>query len=127
MDGNDLCFLGGTPHGLMDGSACGAPSWTHCMIRMNAGVEKGKTYETEISATRKTNRAETLLAYQNDFYAGYPALTKMWLGEGEAYYVRADFEQRHFTMTSAGNWQKKKKGLERAAAEILEGLDVANK
>ena len=40
--------------------------------------------------------------------------------------MSAQILNRHFTMTSAGNWQKKK-GLERAAAEIPEGLDVATR
>lgn len=40
--------------------------------------------------------------------------------------MSAQILNRHFTMTSAGNWQKEK-GLERAAAEIPEGLDVATR
>ena len=63
---------------------------------VNAGVGEGKTYESEFLRPGKTNGAETLLAYRDDFYAGYPALTKNVFGEGEAYYVCADFEQAFY-------------------------------
>ena len=46
MDENDLCFLGGTPHGLMDVFACGAPELDALYDQdVNAGVGEGKTYE----------------------------------------------------------------------------------
>ena len=73
----------------------------------------------------KTNGAETLLAYRDDFYAGYPALTKNVFGEGEAYYVCADFEQAFYD--DFCRKLAEEKGLERAAAEIPEGLDVATR
>lgn len=93
---------------------------------MNAGVGEGKTYEIRnFCDLVKTNGAETLLAYRDDFYAGYPALTKNVFGEGEAYYVCADFEQAFYD--DFCRKLAEEKGLERAAAEIPEGLDVATR
>ena len=56
---------------------------------------------------------------------GYPALTKNVFGEGEAYYVCADFEQAFYD--DFCRKLAEEKGLERAAAEIPEGLDVATR
>lgn len=98
VDENDLCFLGGTPHGLMDVFGLRSTELDALYDQdVNAGVGEGKTYEIRnFCDLVKTNGAETLLAYRDDFYAGYPALTKNVFGEGEAYYVCADFEQAFY-------------------------------
>lgn len=41
--------------------------------------------------------AEVLAEYQNDFYKGYPALTRNAYGEGEAYYIASLNERRFLT------------------------------
>lgn len=109
VDENDLCFLGGTPHGLMDVFGLRSTELDALYDQdVNAGVGEGKTYEIRnFCDLVKTNGAETLLAYRDDFYAGYPALTKMYL-ERARRIMSAQILNRHFTMTSAGNWQKKK-------------------
>ena len=46
-----------------------------------------------------TKGAEVLAEYQQDFYKGYPALTKNAFGSGEAYYIASFNEQgflKHF-------------------------------
>ena len=127
VDENDLCFLGGTPHGLMDVFGLRSTELDALYDQdVNAGVGEGKTYEIRnFCDLVKTNGAETLLAYRDDFYAGYPALTKNVFGEGEAYYVCADFEQAFYD--DFCRKLAEEKGLERAAAEIPEGLDVATR
>lgn len=120
VDENDLCFLGGTPHGLMDVFGLRSTELDALYDQdVNAGVGEGKTYEIRnFCDLVKTNGAETLLAYRDDFYAGYPALTKNVFGEGEAYYVCADFEQAFYD--DFCRKLAEEKGLERAAAEIPE-------
>lgn len=111
VDDTDLCFLGGTPHGLMDVTGVqsmeidGLYDW-----ESNTGVpaegnslrltksytcarlcELVRIVDTEGGKEGKT--AEVLMTYGSDFYAGQPALTAHPFGKGKAYYICADFEQ----------------------------------
>jgi len=98
---NDLCHLGGTPHGLMD--VFGLRSMEIDALYdedSNAGISNGtffdkdKKYECRnFCELIKPDTAKTLLYYESDFYAGYPAFVQNKYGKGTAYYVCADFEE----------------------------------
>ncbi|WP_167958471.1 beta-galactosidase [Anaerosporobacter faecicola] len=97
----DLCHLGGTPHQLMD--VLGLRS-----MELDALYDQESNYgiaTDEYWAEKKqyecrnfcdlicTDTAETLLMYEKDFYAGYPAFVRNQYGNGKTYYICADFEQ----------------------------------
>ena len=105
VDDTDLCYLGGTPHGLME--VCGLRSTEIDSLydnETNAGVpvtDASVLFSKEYSCQNlcglvALDTAEQLLTYKNDFYAGMPALTKNNYGAGPSYYVCADFEQSFY-------------------------------
>lgn len=105
VDDMDLCFLEGTPHGLME--VCGIrckeidalyDDETNAGVPVaNGSVTFSKEYTCQnLCALIATDTAETLLTYKNDFYAGMSALTKNKYGAGISYYICADFEQRFY-------------------------------
>ena len=101
---NDLCHLGGTPHKLMD--VFGLRSTELDALYdddVNKGIsngeffDKGKKYECRYFCDLiKTDSAKTLLVYESDFYAGYPAFVANKYGNGTAYYICADFEENFY-------------------------------
>ena len=100
VDENDLCVLGGTPGGLMD--VMGLRS-TEIDALYDGESNTMKSVDTEICYTCEhlcqlvqTTTARPLLVYGNDFYAGTPALTVNSFGNGQAYYVCADAEQKFY-------------------------------
>lgn len=102
---SDLCHLGGTPHQLMD--VFGLRSMELDALYdadSNKGISNGLFFPKENSYECKyfcdliqTDTAETLLTYESDFYAGYPAFVQNRYEKGTAYYVCADFEQSFYT------------------------------
>ncbi len=59
-----------------------------------ASGEEGDRYECRnLCDLVSLHGAEALMVYENDFYKGYPALTKNHYGNGTAYYVCADAGQ----------------------------------
>lgn len=113
VDENDRCFLGGTPHGLMDvfglrseeidalydweeNTAClpgqedSASFWPE-----SAGMRRSYTCKYLCQLVKPTT-ARTLMVYGKDFYAGSPALLRNDYGKGSAYYVCADMEQAFY-------------------------------
>ena len=102
MDETDLCFLGGTPHGLTD--VFGLRSEEIDSLRDDdrnwIGPADGEDFmgqdKYECSCLCDVVRlqgAVPLLKFEEDFYAGYPALTRHTFGAGNAFYVCADAEQ----------------------------------
>lgn len=61
---------------------------------------EGKTYDvTGLRALVHAETAEVLSVYEEDFYKGYPALTKNNYGKGSAYYIASENEAdflKHF-------------------------------
>ena len=102
VDENDLCFLGGTPHGLMDVFGLRSEEIDslydeeeNLLCRAEAAPkELGDGYVCKyLCQLVKPTTAKTLMVYGKDFYAGTPALLENDFGEGKAYYVCADAEQ----------------------------------
>ncbi len=98
VDENDLCHLGGFPgplrktlgiwaeeiDGLHDHDRNGI-----ALLEGNA-LGLGGSYEArELCELIHTEGAETLAVYEDDFYAGRPALTVNRFGHGKAYYLAA--------------------------------------
>ena len=102
VDETDLCFLGGTPHGLMDVLGLRSTEidalydWEHNtgISLPNNGIGLTKTWTCDkLCDLVKVSTAEVLAVYGEDFYQGWPALTKNNYGKGAGYYICADFEQ----------------------------------
>ena len=100
-DDTDLCYLGGTPHGLMDVLGIrsteidGLYDWEeNSMIpeeKNSLGLEK--TYVCKnLCDLVELRGAKPEMTYGSDFYQGYAALTSHSFGKGQAWYVAADGE-----------------------------------
>ncbi|MCI7814338.1 MAG: beta-galactosidase [Robinsoniella sp.] len=104
-DETDRCYLGGTPHGLMD--VLGARSmeidglydWEeNQMVPLEDNVlGLSETYQCKyLCDLLELRGAKPVMVYGSDFYQGYAALTVNAYGAGEAWYVAADAEQRFY-------------------------------
>ena len=97
----DLCFLGGTPHGLME--VLGLRS-----MELDALYEgecnhmvpfhgQGKQFKCHnLCDLISLDTAEALFVYGEDFYKGYPAFTRNYWGSGTAYYVCSDADEEFY-------------------------------
>ncbi len=105
VDDTDLCFLGGTPGGLMD--VMGLRSEEIDALFDGETNEAVPVPENALGLDRtyscgyysdlvKLNGAEALMTYGNHFYAGMPAVTAHAFGKGKAYYVCAEMEQAFY-------------------------------
>ena len=92
VEDHDLVITGGYPGRLRDilgiwVEECDAVPVEDIGIRHSFGYQ-GETYPAEIICDLlHLEGAESLGNYDNDFYAGMPAVTKNHFGEGKAYYV----------------------------------------
>ena len=102
VDNTDLCYLGGTPHGLMDVFGLRSTEidalydWENNIsipIEGNSLGLNGQWNCKNLCDIVKVSTAEVLSVYGEDFYEGMPTITKNQYGKGFAYYVCADFEQ----------------------------------
>jgi beta-galactosidase len=102
-DENDLCFLGGFPGPLRKVTGIWAEEIDSLYdeerneIVMEPDSKQGPegAYEVrDYCELIHTETAETLAAYQHDFYAGRPSLTVNAFGQGKAYYIAARTENR---------------------------------
>ena len=103
VDENDLTFLGGNPHKLMDvfglrNTETDAlfAGHTNRFVAEEGAMEGALTGEYEVKhlcALLEVQAAEVLCIYGEEFYAGAPAVTKNHFGLGVAYYVGADVEE----------------------------------
>lgn len=91
VDGEDLCFPGGFPgplkdvFGLWDEETDAVEEGRH-----NHFTWRGVRYETgDFAALTHPEGAEVLAEYEDDFYAGYPAVTENAFGRGRCYYLAA--------------------------------------
>lgn len=98
VDENDLCFLGGFPGPLRKTLGIWSEELdglydqdTNAIVAVdgNPFALEG-TYEAhELCDLIHAEGAETLAVYRDDFYAGRPALTRNFHGQGKAYYIAA--------------------------------------
>ncbi len=105
-DENDRCFLGGTPHDLMDVfgirqmeiDALYDGEMNHVSPAAELSWLNKEQYECRyLCELVETTTAKPLLYYRDDFYAGSPAVTQNTYGSGEAYYLSADFEDDFYS------------------------------
>lgn len=105
VDENDLCFLGGTPYGLMDvfglrseeiDSLYDEEENLLCRTDETPDGLKDSYICKYLCQLVKPAAARTLMVYGKDFYAGTPALLENDFGEGKAYYICADAEQAFY-------------------------------
>ena len=134
VDDTDLCFLGGTPHGLME--VCGLRSqeidglydWesnTGAAVPGNSLGMAGEYQCSHLCDLVEVKGAEPVLTYGSDFYAGKPALTVHRYGKGTVYYVCADFEERLY-----GDLCRRvasDAGLELLWQDLPEGVEVSTR
>lgn len=104
-DDTDRCYLGGVPYGLMDVLGIrsmeidGLYDWEENSLvpaDSNAlGICRSYTCKNLCDLV-ELRGAEALFTYGEDFYKGYPALTKNVYGKGSAWYVAADGETEFY-------------------------------
>ncbi|WP_124066063.1 beta-galactosidase [Clostridium sp. E02] len=103
VDEFDRCFMGAVPHGL--NQVLGLRSMEidglydeerNGMIPSNDSKKKGRYECRNLCDLVSLNGAKALFVYEEDFYKGYPALTKNHWGKGTAYYVCADASQEFY-------------------------------
>ena len=99
VDENDLCFLGGTPGGMMELFGLRREETdalfdleNNRMVFPENLFGKKEYVIKELCDLVHCSTAETLAVYGDDFYKGKPALTVNRFGKGLAYYVAARTE-----------------------------------
>lgn len=134
VDSTDLCYLGGTPHGLMD--VFGLRSMEIDALydeESNFSVPlEGNSLEMEsqwicknLCDIVKVSSAEVLSIYGEDFYKGMPTFTKNKYQEGCAYYICADFEQGFYDEAYIKIVNEAK--IVRPMEEIPQGIEVTTR
>jgi len=96
VDENDLCFLGGFPGGIRKVMGIWAEEIDALYENQKNGLRTtdGREYECGfLCELIHSEGAQVEAVYTDDFYAGYPALTKNAFGKGEAWYVAARAER----------------------------------
>lgn len=101
VDENDLCYLNGTPHGLMDVFGLRSQEidglydneTNHACLADSSLLPVKQSYECRhLCELCQLKGAEPLMVYKEDFYAGKAVFTRHGYGRGAAYYVGADME-----------------------------------
>lgn len=95
---NDLCYLGQTPHNLVDVYGLYTEDIDSLPLnKYNSVTYKDKTYDIHpLCELTHTTTATVLASYNDDFYAGSPVLTKNTLGKGTAYYIAAEVDEQFY-------------------------------
>ncbi|HIT90742.1 MAG TPA: beta-galactosidase, partial [Candidatus Merdenecus merdavium] len=106
VDENDLCFLNGTPHGVMDVMGVRRleidglydHEYNTASPTENNMLSLQKTYTCQhLCEIIEAKTAVPLMVYGKDFYKDTPVVTHNSYGEGEAYYIASDMEQDFYT------------------------------
>jgi len=105
VNDTDQCFLGGTPHDLMDvlglrseeiDSLYDGEFNTAVPIEGNVLGINTQYICTNLCDLVRLSSAEAIMVYDNDFYRGKPVLTRNRYHAGSAYYIAADMEQAFY-------------------------------
>ena len=105
VDDTDRCYLGGTPHGLMDVLGLrsteidGLYDWEENQMVPETGNQLGLTdiyICKNLCDLVELRGAKPLMTYGSDFYQGYPCLTVNTFGKGNAWYVAADADEKFY-------------------------------
>ena len=103
VDWDDRCFLGGTPHGVMDVFGMRRTETDalyeterNLLCPAKGSFMKG-SYECRYLCDLITlEGGRALMTYGSEFYKDTPAVTENCFGKGRAYYVGADAEQAFY-------------------------------
>lgn len=91
VDDNDLCFLGGFPGGVLKDVFGIWSEETDTLYPHDSNVvtdKNGNSYKAvDYCEVIHPSTAETLAKFEEDYYAGMPALTCNSYGKGKAYYI----------------------------------------
>ncbi len=124
VDQSDLVFLGETPGPLKDVLGIWVEETDVLFdhqpqsILFTKGALKNKSYAARQYADVVHLRgAEAVATYEEDYYAGSPAITLNTLGKGKAYYVAARFG--HDFLADFYGWLGDELGLETAVSHPL--------
>jgi beta-galactosidase len=135
VDEHDLCFLGGFPGPLR--ALLGIRSEEIdalypeqrnriAMSRRNALGLAGSFEVRDLCDLVHLETAEALATYEQDFYAGRPAVTVNKLGDGRAFYLAARTEERFLDLFYGKVVEEQ--GLPRAIeAELPEGVSATSR
>lgn len=103
VDKEDLCFLGGTPYGVMDvfgmrrtetdGLFDGETNLL-CPVKESIFTKSYECYHLCDLITLNTGKP--LMTYGKEFYKGTPAVVENTYKKGRAYYIGADAEQEFY-------------------------------
>lgn len=136
VDETDICFLEGTPHGLMDVMGVRSEELDSLYDgESNKGIPvsgnslgMAETYTCEhFCDLIRVDTAETLMVYENDFYAGKPILTCNLYGNGKAYYICADMEQTFYDDLYARVMRENRVEPLLNGIKIPEGVEVSSR
>lgn len=98
----DACYLGDTPHeltevfGIRHEETDGLYDEEKNLVvpvKNNALAITQATYARTLCDLIHAQGAQVLMEYGEDFYKGYPAVTRNVYGNGKAYYAASDFDQ----------------------------------
>ncbi len=105
VDESDLCRLGDTPYGLtellglrrteIDGMYDGETR--RCMPAAGCTLPTAQASTLcEVAALNEENPAEPLSLYDEDYFAGHPAVAVHRYGKGRAYYLASRFDEAFY-------------------------------
>lgn len=134
VDDTDLCFLGGTPHGLMDVFGIRSMEIDALYDHEDNYIVSANDSSIKISSQWKcknlcdivdVSTAKELGVYGEDFYKGRPAFTVNEYGKGKAYYICADFAQGFYDEVYAQIAKEEK--IKFPIETIPEGIEVTTR
>ena len=134
VDENDLCFLNGTPHGVMDVMGVRRleidglydHEYNTASPTENNMLSLQKTYTCQhLCEIIEAKTAVPLMVYGKDFYKDTPVVTHNSYGEGEAYYIASDMEQDFYTDFYKEIMERS--GLVHIYQDVKEGIEITSR
>lgn len=134
VDENDLCYLGGTPGGLMDvfgvrrTETDGLYEWETNSLVPDEKSGFQETYECRYlcDLLKPEEGTEVLYRYGKDFYQGTPAVVKNAYGKGITYYIAADVEES-FYEEFYKNLKEELSLSEEVSGRVPHGIEVCSR